>query len=414
MSRFSELGNDLYSGERSIDFVGKLRLWAAISTVLMIIVALGVGIRGFNFGIEFTGGSDFRVAGVSNTDGYDTKARDAIAKASGVTGATAQVVGGDTVRIQTERMDEDAVRGVTAELASTFEVPATDIASSVVGPSWGESVSRQALQALLVFLVLVSIVLALYFRTWKMSFAALVALAHDMILTVGVYSLAGFEITPASAIGFLTILGYSLYDTVVVFDKVRENTDEALATHRQTFGEAANLAVNQTLIRSINTTIVAILPVAAVLVIGAVFIGPGTLLDLSLALFIGIAVGNYSSLFIATPLFVWMRSKEPEMQELAANVAERKRRLAAVGHPVDARGLPTGVQRRRPAWDTGFIATGETAADEPSGERGQSDDESGLEPAAAGRRTATGRLIHPSMLAPEEPTTRRARRRKSE
>lgn len=422
MSKFSNLGNDLYSGERSIDFVGKFRTWLLISAVLMLIVALGVGIRGFNFGIEFTGGSDFRVAGVSNTEGYDSKARDAVAEASGVTGALSQVVGGDTVRVQTERMDEDSVRGVTAALSTAFEVPAQNVSSSVIGPSWGESVSRQALQALVVFLVLVSIVLALYFRTWKMSFAALVALAHDVILTVGVYALAGFEITPASAIGFLTILGYSLYDTVVVFDKVRENTDEAIATHRQTFAEAANLAVNQTLIRSINTTIVAILPVAAVLVVGIVLIGPGTLLDLSLSLFIGIALGNYSSLFIATPLLVWMRRNEPEMKQLQANVEERRRRLAAAGHPVDARGLPTGVRRRVPSWDQGSapdpetgVAGAATAPSEDPEALGSTENVEGAEPvlATAARRTATGRPVHPSML-PQEEAPRRGRRRRGD
>lgn len=418
MSTFSNLGNDLYSGKRSIDFVGKLRTWSIISAILMTIVVIGVGIRGFNMGIEFTGGSDFRVSGVANVESYDTKARAAVAEASGVEGALSQVVGGDTVRVQTERMDEDAVRGVTASLSQAFEVPAGNVSSSVIGPSWGESVSKQAIQALVVFLVLVSIVLALYFRTWKMSFAALVALAHDIILTVGVYSLAGFEITPASAIGFLTILGYSLYDTVVVFDKVRENTDEAIATHRQTFAEAANLAVNQTLIRSINTTVVAILPVAAVLVVGLILIGPGTLLDLSLSLFIGIALGNYSSLFIATPLYVWMRRNEPEMVELAENVAERKRRLAEAGHPVDARGLPTGIKRRVPSWDTGADAPGEAAdatvaaGDAVDVSGGSNDAE--MAGAVAGRRTATGRPIHPSMLPPDEPSGRRGRRRKNE
>ena len=153
--------------------------------------------------------------------------------------------------------------------------------------------------------------MAIYFRTWKMAVAGLVALLHDLFITVGIYALAGFEVSPATMIGFLTILGYSLYDTVVVFDKVRENTTEALGNGRMTYAQAANLAVNQTLVRSINTTVVALLPIAALMVIGFLFLGPGTLLDLSLALFVGIAVGAYSSIFIATPLLVHLRSREP-------------------------------------------------------------------------------------------------------
>ncbi len=397
MSRFSDLGNDLYSGKRSIDFVGRLRVWMAGSVVILLAVILGVSLRGFNFGIEFTGGSDFRVAGVSDTAGYDSRARDAVAQASGVQGAAVQLVGDNTVRVQTERMSEDSVRQVTSALSSAFGVPAGNIASAVVGPSWGESVSQQAVRALIVFLALVSLVLAVYFRTWKMSFSALVALLHDIVITVGVYSLAGFEITPASAIGFLTILGYSLYDTVVVFDKVRENTAESMVTNRLTYAEASNLAVNQTLIRSVNTSVVALLPVAAVLVMGVTVIGPGTLLDLSLALFIGIAVGTYSSIFIATPLLVWLRRREPEIQELQTRVEQRRERLAAAGHPVDARGLPTNIA---PA-----------PVPVPSSAPGTA----GLPVRAAQpgeTLTATGRPVHPSMLVQPEDKPRRLRRRK--
>ena len=181
--------------------------------------------------------------------------------------------------------------------------------------------SQQAIRGLVVFLILVTIVMALYFRTWKMAVAGLVALLHDLVITVGIYALFGFEITPSSMIGFLTILGYSLYDTVVVFDKVRENTAEAFRTKRMTYSAAANLAVNQTLVRSINTTVVALLPIAAVLFVGFTLLGPGTLLDLSLALFIGIAVGAYSSIFIATPLLVDLRRNEPAVRELDKYVA---------------------------------------------------------------------------------------------
>jgi preprotein translocase subunit SecF len=185
-------------------------------------------------------------------------------------------------------------------------------------------VSRKAIQGLVIFLGLVALVISLYFRTWKMAAAGLVALMFDLTMTVGIYSLVGFEVTPASVIGFLTILGYSLYDTVVVFDKVRENTEHVTASTKQTYGEAANLAVNQTLVRSINTSVVALLPVASILFIGAFLLGAGTLKDLSLALFVGIAAGTLSSIFIATPLLVDLRRNEPEMLQQAKRVAKRR------------------------------------------------------------------------------------------
>ncbi|MEP7017091.1 MAG: protein translocase subunit SecF, partial [Actinomycetota bacterium] len=228
----------------------------------------------------------------------------------------------DTVRVQTEKFDNAQADKAETALAKEFTVGENKISFSTVGASWGASVSQKALQALIVFLVLVSLVLAAYFRTWKMSLAALIALAHDLVITVGIYALAGFEVTPASVIGFLTILGYSLYDTVVVFDKVRENTTAAISGGRMSYSQAANQAVNQTLVRSINTSVVALLPVGSILFIGFFLLGPGTLLDLSLALFIGIAVGTYSSIFIATPVLADLREREPAMQKLK-KLAER-------------------------------------------------------------------------------------------
>jgi len=222
----------------------------------------------------------------------------------------------DTVRVQTEKFDETQANRAETALANEFKVGENKISFSTVGASWGASVSQKALTALIWFLILVSLVLAAYFRTWKMSLAALIALAHDLVITVGIYALAGFEVTPASVIGFLTILGYSLYDTVVVFDKVRENTAAAIGSSRMSYSQAANQAVNQTLVRSINTSVVALLPVGSILFIGFFLLGPGTLLDLSLALFIGIAVGTYSSIFIATPVLADLREREPAMQKL--------------------------------------------------------------------------------------------------
>ena len=328
MINVSQVGNDLYTGKRSIDFIGRQKTWYAVSGVLVVLALVGIFARGLNFGIEFRGGSEFRISGVANTQGYEAKAQDAIAKAGIGGNVLTTVIGGNSVRVQTEAANEfnDAAK---VALGTSFGVPATNVSASLIGPSWGQSVSTKAIQALVVFLILVALVMAIYFRTWTMAVAGLVALLHDLVITVGIYALFGFEITPSSMIGFLTILGYSLYDTVVVFDKVRENTTAAMANRRRTYAQAANLAVNQTLVRSVNTTVVALLPIAAILVVGFTKLGPGTLLDLSLALFVGIAVGAYSSIFIATPLLVDLRRGEAAVQDLdqAATRAQSKTRV---------------------------------------------------------------------------------------
>jgi preprotein translocase subunit SecF len=331
MPNLAQFGNDLYTGKRSIDFVGRQKTWYALSGVLIVLALVGIFARGLNFGIEFRGGSEYRISGVSDTSSYEDRAQTAISQAGIPGNIVPTVIGGNTVRVQTEAAGDknDAAK---AQLAQAFGVGANNVSASLIGPSWGQSVSTKAIQALIVFLILVALVMAAYFRTWKMAVAGLVALLHDLIITVGIYSLFGFEITPSSMIGFLTILGYSLYDTVVVFDKVRENTAEAFLTRRMTYTQAANLAVNQTLVRSINTTVVALLPIAAILVVGFTLLGPGTLLDLSLALFVGIAVGAYSSIFIATPLLVDLRRGEPAVRELdKAALRFQAREAAHVG-----------------------------------------------------------------------------------
>lgn len=328
MIHFAQFGNDLYTGRRSIAFVRRRRVWYAFSAVVLVIALAGIFVKGLNFGIEFRGGTEFRVLGVTNTQDYEARAQEAVGEAGIPGSVTTTIVGGDTIRVQTEAAQEqtDAAR---TELAEAFDVDRQTVSSTLIGPSWGAAVSEQAIRGLIVFLILVTIVMALYFRTWKMAVAGLTALLHDLVVTVGIYSLFGFEITPSSMIGFLTILGYSLYDTVVVFDKVRENTAEAFRSKRTTYADAANLAVNQTLVRSINTTVVALLPIAAILFVGFTMLGPGTLLDLSLALFIGIAVGAYSSIFIATPLLVQLRSKEPAVVDLDRYVARHGAKRAA-------------------------------------------------------------------------------------
>jgi len=323
MPSFAEFGNRLYTGQVSIDFIGRRRLWYIIAAAAVLLSLLALGVRGLNPSIEFRGGSEFRVSQVKNTS--EIAGQQAVTSVHPGAQPRVSVVNGDSIRVQTDTLSSTQTDQVTAALARAYGVPEGNVTSAFVGPSWGEDVTRKALQGLFVFLALVALVITLYFRTWKMAVAALIALAHDLIITLGVYAAVGFEISPASVIGFLTILGYSLYDTVVVFDKVRENTEHITATTKRTYAEAANLAVNQTLVRSINTSVVALLPVASILFIGALLLGAGTLKDIALALLVGIAAGTYSSIFIATPLLVDLRQREPELKAQAERV--RRRRL---------------------------------------------------------------------------------------
>jgi preprotein translocase subunit SecF len=319
MSRMREFGNKLYSGERSIDFVGKRKIWYAIAAVVVILsVALPLFRGGFNFGIEFRGGSEFRLTNSQSLQ--QSVAVDAVQ--SIVPGAQVSVttVGAEDLRIQTQQLEDEQSEAVRLALAEAFDMDSASVASSFIGPNWGAEITRQALIGLFVFLGIVSLLMAFYFRSWKMSAAALLALAHDLIFTIGVYAGVGFEVTPAAVIGFLTILAYSLYDTVVVFDKVRENTLGVELSESRTFGEAVNLAVNQTLVRSINTSVVSVLPVAAILFIGSILLGAGTLRDISLALFVGTIVGTYSSVFLAAPIYVHLREREPALKAAADKV----------------------------------------------------------------------------------------------
>ena len=320
MSRFNDFGNALYSGERSFDIVGKRRI-AIIASAILILIAVSLTTMrgGFNWGIEFKGGSEYRVTTTSAT--AENTASTAV---HDVLGATAQVnvtkVGTDGLRIQTERLDPNESERVRQGLATAFGVQGNQVASSFIGADWGSEITGKAITGLLVFIALAALAMALYFRTFKMSLAAVISLAHDLVITAAVYGALGFEVTPAAVIGFLTILGYSLYDTVVVFDKIRENTHEVEHSANATFRERVNLAINQTLVRSINTTVVAILPVASILFIGTLLLGAGTLRDISLALFIGILVGTYSTIFIASPLYSLFREKEPKFVAAAAKV----------------------------------------------------------------------------------------------
>ena len=335
MASLTKFGNDLYTGARSIDFIKRRRLWYAVSALAILIAIVVPSVRGFHFGIEFTGGSQFTISGSSKYADEDL-ARTTV---QSVTGPSVQpltaVVGGNGLRIQTAQLDTDGGTArtdrVAAALAEAYGVPnpgnaTRGVSTSFIGPTWGADISASAIRGLVIFLVLVTIVMAVYFRTWKMSVAGLVALFHDLIITAGVYGIVGFEITPAAVIGFLTILGYSLYDTVVVFDKIRENTSAMGERPSRTFAETVNLAVNQTLVRSINTSVVGLLPIASILFVGSALLGAGTLRDIALALFIGIIVGTYSTVFIAAPLYVDLRSREPRIRMTDKRVVDERAR----------------------------------------------------------------------------------------
>jgi preprotein translocase subunit SecF len=329
MRSMNEFGNDLYTGKLSFPFVGRRRLWFIIAAVLVIGAALVPVFRPIQFSIEFTGGSQFTVNNVTEPD--QTLATTAVQ--SVVAGASTKVttIGETAVRVQTDQMTDVETREVTAALASAYDVPEKEVSSSFIGPSWGQDVTRQSLWGLAIFLALTFLILAIYFRTWKMSVAAIIGLIDVLVITVGIYAVFGFEISPAAVIGFLTILSYSLYDTTVVFDKVRENTREDGEKSARTFGESVNLAVNQTLVRSINTTVVAALPTGAILFIGALWLGAQTLTDISLSIFVGTIVAAYSTVFVAAPLFSLMRENEPELKARDARVlAAREKALAEV------------------------------------------------------------------------------------
>ncbi len=312
MSSITQFGNRLYTGDTSINFIGRRVVWYLTSlAIILVAVAITVLRGGFAFGIEFRGGSEFQVSNPASTD-TSIAERTITSEVGAAAAPKISIVGGKSVRVQTDQLTAEETDALRVSLADAYSVPVDKVTSSFIGASWGSDITSQALRALAIFLVLVSIVMALYFRTWKMSVAAMVAVVHDLIITAAVYGAFGLEVTPAAVIGLLTILGYSLYDTVVVFDKIRENTSVAYDESKRSFAESVNLAVNQTLVRSINTSVVAALPVSSILFIGSILLGAGTLRDIALSLFVGILCGAYSTMFIAAPLYAQLREGESE------------------------------------------------------------------------------------------------------
>lgn len=305
MMSFARLGNDLYFGKRSFKIVENRKRWLVVAGTFVLAALVVLGVRGLTLGVEFSGGSEFRAENVSTTDA--SLATDVLSAAGISDIPRVSTIGTDTLRIQTSVADSTKIEELRVALGDAYG--ASTVSSTFIGPAWGQDVTRSALWGMAIFLPLVGLGMALYFRTWTMSLGALTALLHDMIVTVGVYALVGFEVTPASVIGFLTILGYSLYDTVVVFDKVRENTKNHFDQDRITYVEASDLAVNQTMVRSINTSMTGLLPVGAILFVGATGLGAGTLRDIALALFVGMFVSTFSSVFVAAPAEAELRTR---------------------------------------------------------------------------------------------------------
>ena len=319
MSSIKGLGGRLYSGETSFNIVGNAKRWYVVSAIFTLLSIAALVIQGLHLGIEFKGGSAYTF---TSTTATVEQARTAV-EGSGVSSELiVQKVGDSKIRVQTGTLTNAQSDAVEQVIVSTFGVSAESIDTQIIGPSWGKEITKKALYGLIAFLLVIMLFLALTFEP-KMAIAAIVAVVHDVFITVGIYALVGFDVTPATVIGFLTILGYSLYDTVVVFDKVRENTRAITSTSKQTYTQATNFAVNQTLVRSINTSIIALIPVGSILFVGAGLLGAGTLKDLSLALFIGMIVGAYSSIFIAPPVLAQLREKEPAMIALAKRVNAR-------------------------------------------------------------------------------------------
>jgi preprotein translocase subunit SecF len=343
MSRLGNVGGRLYRGEVSVNFVGRKRTWYSISGAILLVSILALLVHGLDFSVDFKGGSVFQFPASSASV---TQVQAAVTDA-GISGAVVQELSGSlgkSWQVQTPALSSTQTNTVENSLISHLGVNASKVSVQFVGSSWGSQITDKAIEALIAFLIVIVLYLTIAFE-WKMAAAAFVALIHDLVIATGVYALTGFQVSPATVIGLLTILGYSLYDTVVVFDKVRENTAGLLGGARSTYSQAANLALNQTLVRSINTSLIALLPVAAILFVGGGLLGAGELKDLALVLFVGMLSGTYSSIFIATPVLADLKEREPQYQALAKRVSVRASggraaKRAATKAPSGARSRP--------------------------------------------------------------------------
>ena len=342
----------LYRGETSFDFVGRRRLWYLISGVVIVAGLVSMGTKGFNFGIDFKGGQSWEVP--ASASSITTSSVTSAMQSAGVSDPIIEFLGaGSSRKVQVEadlnklssNEKKTVVNNVSTALAHMSNTSATDVTFSDVGPTWGSQITDKAILAVLVFFLVVVAYITLRFE-WKMAIAALIAVVHDLLVTAGIYSLTGFQVTPDTVVAVLTILGYSLYDTVVVFDRVGENTRGFGASGRMTYEDVVNLSMNQTLARSMNTSLVAILPVLSVLVIGAQILGASTLQYFGLALVIGLTSGAYSSIFIASPVLAVMKEREPRYQSIRQKLANRADRTGLLTPRAAALSMATATAGR--------------------------------------------------------------------
>lgn len=346
MMSFAQWGNALYAGDKSYPFIKNRKKLVGAGAIVILVAIILIVFRGINPSIEFEGGSQFSMTGIETTN--QSLAYDVLADNGVTEGVKVSQLGTQGLRVQSPEITPEETPVIRDALAKAYGVTAEDVDATVIGPSWGADVTKKALQSLVIFLVLVGAMMALYFRSWVMSVSALYALTHDIFLTVGFFALTQVEVSPATVIGFLTILAYSLYDTVVVFDRVRELAGNITKQSRYTFGEMVNLSVNQTLVRSINTSIVALLPVGAILFLGSFLLGAGTLRDISLALFVGMLVGTLSSVLIAPSLLVLIEERRKKIGAHTKRILEARGEKQKVATEAGEEPAPVKVSAIKP------------------------------------------------------------------
>jgi preprotein translocase subunit SecF len=409
MAGFGGIAGRLYRGEVSVNFVRRQRMWYSISGIILLVSVLAVAVRKLNFSVDFKGGSVFQFPATAGQGSATQGQIQLLVTNTGGGDSTVQRISSnllDQWSVTTKALSQTVQQNIGVAIEHTFHLTQNQVAITFVGPTWGSQITTKALEALIIFLIVIVAYLSIAFE-WRMAAAAFVALLHDIVITIGVYALTGFQVSPTTVIGLLTILGYSLYDTVVVFDKVRENTAGLLTSQRSTYSDAANLALNQTLVRSINTSITALIPVASILFIGAGLLGAGTLKDLALVLFVGMLSGTYSSICIATPVLADLKERQPEYKDLAVKVRRRLaggRRAAdtastAAPSAVAAAAEASGVAVRSPQLNDATGPDGDNDGDAdndgvtvpPAPARAADATTGSTRPASAGTGTGTGR-----------------------
>jgi preprotein translocase subunit SecF len=355
---------DLYHERTHFEFIKHSWRWAILSGTLILISVVAFAISGLNLGIDFEGGTQWQFT-VNTKSGASINSVRSVLDPLGLADAKVLIVGSNAVRVQSKSLSLADQAKITAALAKYAQVDSTQISVTNVGPTWGDKVSSKALRALFAFFIVIAGYLTFRFE-WRMAVAAIIAVIHDIIITVGVYAVTGFEVTPATVVAFLTILGFSLYDTVVVFDKVKDNQARLGTVRGDTYSLMVNRSLNQVLMRSINTSIVALLPVASLLFVGTYVFGGLALRDFALALFVGLLTGAYSSIFVATPILAWLKEREPRYRALreraAVDLARDARATASAPEPA---AVGVGATDGRGSGDAVPAPGGETPESEP-------------------------------------------------